>query len=236
MKNEKEQFVQVYEGTNLNCSINNLKFDTNYGFRICSIYNDIISPWTNVYKIKTLDFDSIILKEQKRKKEFYEKILEWSGYKKMELIYRGSRDGMTTNKFHEKCDNKGPTITLYKNDKNIFGGFTPVSWTSNGGWNKSEECFIFTLVNIYNTGPTKFPFQNKDNYSIYGNTSNGPCFGGGFDIGVNYSDFLNNDSYVEFPYSYKDVLQKGNSIFTGDINNNNKKFKLKEIEVFKILK
>ena len=91
-------------------------------------------------------------------------------------------------------------------------------------------------MNIYNIEPTKFPFQNKDNYSIYGDTSNGPCFGGGHDIGVDKVDFLNNDSYVNFPYSYKDVLQKGNSIFTGDINKNNKKFKLKEIEVFKILK
>ena len=86
MKNKKEQFNKVYEGTNLNCLVNNLKYDTNYEFRICSIYNDIISPWTNIYKIKTLDFDSIILKEEKRKNEFIQKILEWSGYKKMELI------------------------------------------------------------------------------------------------------------------------------------------------------
>ena len=62
----------------------------------------------------------------------------------------------------------------------------------------------------------------------------GVIFGGGFDIGVNYSDFLNNYSYSSFPYSYQDTYGKGYSIFSGDINNN--KFKLKEVEVFKIFK
>ena len=43
-----------------------------------------------------------------------------SGYERMELIYRGSRDGTTSNIFHNKCDNKGPTIILFKNEKGIF--------------------------------------------------------------------------------------------------------------------
>ena len=34
----------------------------------------------------------------------------------MKLLYRGTKDGTTSLKFHEKCDNKGPTICLYKND------------------------------------------------------------------------------------------------------------------------
>ena len=234
MKNEEEYFLQVYEGSNLYFSIDNLKFDSNYEFRFCSFYNDIISSWTNIYKIKTLDFDSVILKEEKRKNDFYKKMLEWSGCKKMELLYRGSRDGMTIKKFHEKCDNKGPTITLYKNDKNIFGGYTPISWTSNNEWNKSQECFIFTLVNIYNIEPTKFQFSNKDRYSILCQYDHGPTFGNG-DIYLNKDNFLNQESYTSFPNSYEDVLKKGKSIFTGDINNN-KYFKLKEIEVFIILK
>ena len=43
----------------------------------------------------------------------------------MELLYRGTKDGSTANIFHNKCDNKGPTLCLYQNDKgNVFGGFT----------------------------------------------------------------------------------------------------------------
>ena len=42
----------------------------------------------------------------------------------MELLYRGTRDGMNSKNFHEKCDEKGPTITLFRNDKgNLFGGY-----------------------------------------------------------------------------------------------------------------
>ena len=48
----------------------------------------------------------------------------------MELLFRGTRDGMNSRNFHEKYDNKGPTITLLRNDKgNIMGGFSPISWT-----------------------------------------------------------------------------------------------------------
>ena len=52
----------------------------------------------------------------------------------MKLIYRGTRDGMTSNDFHDKCDNKGKTICLFLNDKdNIFGGYSSIVWTNNEG-------------------------------------------------------------------------------------------------------
>ena len=38
----------------------------------------------------------------------------------MELIYRGSRDGTTSNIFHNKCDNKGPKLIYLKMIKEIF--------------------------------------------------------------------------------------------------------------------
>ena len=89
-------------------------------------------------------------------------------------------------------------------------------------------------MNIYKSEPIKFPFKNEDQYSVYHGGGDGPYFGSGADIGVNYSDFLNNYSYSSFPSSYQDTYGKGYSIFSGDINN--KKFKLKEVEVFKIFK
>ena len=50
-----------------------------------------------------------------------------SGYERMELIYRGSSDGTTSKIFHNKCDNIGTTIILYKNDKgNIYLGYCPI--------------------------------------------------------------------------------------------------------------
>ena len=151
----------------------------------------------------------------------------------MELIYRGTRDGMEPKNFHDKCDNKGPTITLYQNEKCIFGGYNPNAWASNNQWLSSSDCFIFSLVNTYNIEPTKFAKNNKDNYAVYHGETYGPNFGGGWDIGNSSGTSLNN-SLSSFPYSYEDILGKGKSIFTGD--ENNQKLQLKEIEVFNLSK
>ena len=107
----------------------------------------------------------------------------------MELLYRGTRDGMSGSAFHNS--------------------------------------FIFTLTNMYNIPPTKFPNSNT-NDSIYDNSSYGPTFGSS-DICIKFSS-----NYARFNYCYKDVLGKGYSIFKGD--NDNYNFNLKEIEVFKLIK
>ena len=173
IRKENEKFNKIYEGNNKNCILNNLSINTNYEFRICSFYNDSYGKWSEIKKVKTNDIDSNILKESKREDEFIPKILEWSGYKRMELIYRGSRDGTTSNIFHNKCDNKGPTIILFKNEKgNIYGGYCPISWNSNGGWKSVPEAFIFTLTNIYNIEPTKFN-RGNDQYGILFNSNCG---------------------------------------------------------------
>jgi len=229
IRKENDKFILIYEGNNNNYIINDLDDNTNYEIRLCSFYNNIISEWTQIYKIKTSY--SVILNKNEKKKEYINKILEWSGNKSMELLYRGTRDGMTANDFHNKCDNKGKTICLFLNDKdNIFGGYSSIPWTNNEGDKTANDCFLFTLSNIYNTKPTKFPYvkgRSVGHYSDYG-----PIFGNGSDIYLytqytkGYSDGSN------FPYSYQDTLGKGKSIFTGD--NNKEYLELKEVEVFKI--
>ena len=119
----------------------------------------------------------------------------------------------------------------FKNDKgNIFGGYASIDWTSSNSWKSASDSFIFTLTNIHETEPTKFPNSNSS-YSIDDEYNYGPRFGGGCDISI-----YKNGSYSNFPHSYQDILGKGKSIFTGDLNNNNQNFNLKEIEVFKIFK
>ena len=239
IRKEKDKFLKVYEGNETNYQIENLIKNTEYEFRICSIYGDIIGTWTKNIKFKTLDInfkcDSKILLESKRENEFLKKIYEWTGYKKMDLIYRGSRDGSLSKNFHEKCDYKGPTITLYKNDKGyIFGGYASIPWTSDGNYHKAPDCFIFTLTNIHNTDPTKFPTTNNDQ-GTYHVSEYGPTFGEACDIYIS-SDYINSNCSSDYPCRYKDILGKGKSIFTGDFNNNNSKFRLKEIEVFLLFK
>jgi len=45
------------------------------------------------------------------------------------LLYRASRDGDSSAKFHKFCDEKGPTIVFVKNKNNFrYGGFTSIPW------------------------------------------------------------------------------------------------------------
>ena len=236
-KEEKNEiFKPVYEGNDKNCLIQNLIKGTNYEVRICSFYNNLISSFSQIKKVKKNDSISKILNESYREEEFLEKIYEWCGYKNMELLYRGSRDGTTSSKFHEKCDHQGPTICLYQNEKGyIFGGFTSISWTSDGNTQRTPNCFIFTLTNIYGTEPTKFSQRENNNRSVNHHPQRSACFGNYNDIQV-YQDYKNSDSVSTFPCDFTDTLNRGKSIFTGDLNNSNNKFRIKELEVFKLFK
>ena len=236
MKTEKgkDDFVEIYEGFDNNYLIQNLMENTNYEFRICCSYNGLVGKWSETKNIKTFSLDSNILNESKRKNEFLEKIYEWIGNRKMELLYRGTRDGMTCEDFHNKCDSKGETISIIKSDKGyIFGGFASISWGNSGRWQSAPDSFLFTLTNIYNIEPTKFPSQKKDKKEIDYNSDFGIAFGEAHDLSL-YSDFIKRGGFSGFPRSYQDTLGKGKSIFTSD--NNSNLYKIKEIEVFKLMK
>lgn len=232
-KNKNELFKVVYEGKESNCSIYNLEPETTYEIKINIIIENIIIDESILKKISTKAIDSLILKETHKEKEFLKKIFEFINIKNIELIYRGTRDGMNSNSFHNKCDNKGPTLCLYKNDKgHIFGAYAAISWTNKGEWKSAPQSFLFTLTNIYNIAPTKMTHNLKDTiYSVYHNADFGPSFGSGRDISIP-NDFVMNESYANFPYTYNDATEKGPSIFSSDLKSN--RFKLTEIEVYKI--
>ena len=232
-KENGEQFKKIYEDNNTDCLVNNLEKNIIYEIRICSIYKGVRSNWSEVKKIRTGNINSLILNESERGNVFLEKLTEWTGYKKMELLYRGTRDGSGSNVFHNKCDNQGPTICLFKNEKgNIFGGYASISWTSNSSNYSANGSFLFTLTNIHETAPTKFPISQNFSWAVYHHSSYGPTFGGNVDLYISDNYLNNNSSYCNFGYSYPDILGKGNSVFSGDINTKN--FKLKELEVFKL--
>jgi len=163
IRKENEKFKEVCESKDLNCNIYKLNPDTNYEIRVCTIYNNINSKWSEIKKVNT-NFFSIILNKTKRCDEFLNKIYEWTGGKNMELLYRGTRDGMSADSFHNKCDNKGPTISLFKHEKGyIFGGYSSTDWQSSYGYKSAPDSFLFTLTNIYKLAPTKFPNSDSNN-------------------------------------------------------------------------
>jgi hypothetical protein len=73
------------------------------------------------------------------------------------LIFRGSRDGFTPERFHEICDNKSRTVTVMKVKYNneILGGYNPIKWESrkcekyDSEYSRTKDSFIF-------------PFNKKD--------------------------------------------------------------------------
>ena len=68
-----------------------------------------------------------------------------SGESNFVLIYRASRDGWHSSKFHALCDEKGPTVTVVKNGNNIFGGYTEMSWDDGKHLIKGMQCWFNTL-------------------------------------------------------------------------------------------
>ena len=68
------------------------------------------------------------------------------------LCWRASRHGWDSNKFHSLCDEKGPTITIVKVEKYIFGGYTSLSWSEYSSLFcvfKSVLIVTYTELNIF---------------------------------------------------------------------------------------
>ena len=67
----------------------------------------------------------------------------------MRLLYRMTRDGPMAIDFHSRCDNKGPTVTIFKSSTGRrMGGYTGVSWQSSGFWNEDSSAFLISFDNL----------------------------------------------------------------------------------------
>ena len=106
-----------------------------------------VEKLSNPNKGKKLFNDSLILITETYK----EKMLNFIGEKieSTVLLYRGTRDGDLAKNFHNRCDNKAPTIVLCKDKTGqIFGGFTKAEWDSKGTHPKyDKDAFIFSITN-----------------------------------------------------------------------------------------
>ena len=139
------------------------------------------------------------------------------------LLYRATRDGDSAKNFHEKCDNKGPTLTLCRGrDGIIFGGYTEAEWDSKERHPKYDKnAFIFSVT--YNK---KFVSKNYEN-SIECNPDYGPVFG--FEGDLYISDkFLSkgNINILAFDKTYHDKKH--------EILNGKEDLTLDELEVYLI--
>ena len=159
------------------------------------------------------------------------KLCEFSIENTWRLIYRGSQHGYKAKDFHGKCDGKSSTLTILKAKASgfIFGGYTEAAWSSEDGFRKDANTFIFSLTNGENA-PMKIKTIDA-NYSIWSNDEYGPGFGSG-DISIedeadtsmkNYADLGGTYKHPKYLYQTKEAEK----FLAGSFN-----FQLAEIEVY----
>ena len=96
--------------------------------------------------------------------------------KSLQLLYRGSRDGWKYRDFHDRCDNKGATLTLFKTDDGrVCGGYTSVSWESPKSWEFKADpsAFVFSVDHqrVFNIN------NDQTHQAICCDSIRGPSFG-----------------------------------------------------------
>lgn len=116
-------------------------------------------------------------------KLYRDQLVTWIGKTcNFKLLYKISRDGCSPQTFHQQCDGKGATVTVFYNtNKTIYGGYLSQSWNSSGDYINDSNAFLFRLQYNGSSDPLKFPISNAT-YAGYGDGGYGPTFGSGHDI------------------------------------------------------
>ena len=122
--------------------------------------------------------------------------------KEKKKIYQATIDGGDPINFHKKCDNIPNTLVLIKSEGyRRFGGFTPIPWKSDGDWSRDpqKKTFVFSLDN------KKVYYLNNFDKAVYHEKICGPCFGFGYDIGIEGNPIIDSALYTcqSMSYDYK---------------------------------
>ncbi|XP_073230058.1 MTOR-associated protein MEAK7-like [Porites lutea] len=129
-----------------------------------------------------------------------------SVYFRWRRCWRSSVDGWAASTFHSRCDGKGPSVTIIRVGRYIFGGYASVSWASGDRYQNDSKAFLFSLVNKPGWAPVKLPQTGKRSLSrvrsLYFYSLYGPTFGGGYDIRLSNYASSNTNSYSNLGYTY----------------------------------
>jgi hypothetical protein len=152
---------------------------------------------SDVFFLQVLDDSSVLLRVSGDiRRDFITKLTtEWLPDKRFELLYRGSRDGMTAAVFHDACDDKGPTLVLVAGQSEgqpvcVFGGYAGKSWERgpDGRYDKAKridarDSFLFTVLNLFGDGIVKMAVNVESEYAdsaMVCHAGRGPWFYYGF--------------------------------------------------------
>jgi hypothetical protein len=172
----------------------------------------------------------------------------WLPDKRLELLYRGSRDGMTPAAFHDACDEKSPTLVLITGQSEgqlvyVFGGYAGKSWERGPEWGweakviDARDSFLFTVLNPFGDGIVKMAVNEGSGYAdvaLLCHAGWGPEFGHGFVVwSSSWSPTAVFDEWsccgLESDGTFGDPLGRARNTFTGAGN-----FRLLETEVWSV--
>jgi len=188
----------------------------------------------NQIKVVNMALDGIIMEAEKNinmnvntfdtKIDFpKDLVVAWLNNRKFksELLYRKTRDGSSPYDFHNKCDNKGATITFIETTKGYkFGGYTELQWDQSETYKTDQSTFLFSFNHMQ-----KYTARNnKESMRCF--PGDGPSFGG-LVPEIYLTGTLNKGHSFEFPE---------NTFFTERKLTDGEEFwDVKELEVHKII-
>ena len=133
-------------------------------------------------------------------------LYEWSGNQKMrlELIYRGPRDGTSVLDVNKRRAGKSPTFTFIKSEHGlVFGLFTSIPWAVPapgiyGAYSGDNTAYIFSL-----SKKTKHPqFSRKENALRHYNADFVLVAGNSGDISIKEHFDLRSNNETNFGSGY----------------------------------
>ncbi|XP_006808417.1 interferon-induced protein 44-like [Neolamprologus brichardi] len=117
---------------------------------------------------------------------------------KLKLLYKASIHGFTGAAFHQRCDNRSPTVSVgYNNSGFVFGGYTEQPFSQSGQYVNDDQAFLFTFDG---ENLIKYPVTNST-YAVRMMANSGPYFGETLVL-VNGSQavtYSNPGNYYNFP-------------------------------------
>jgi len=126
---------------------------------------------------------------------FLNKQLKSVSRKLGDILYRASVDGDSYTAFHNRCDNKGPTVVIVETEYgNVFGGYTYTSWSSSSGaYAASTGSFLFRLRPSMKRYDIK---SGREAYAIYRRNIYPPIFGAGHELYIASGGRSSTSSYT----------------------------------------
>ena len=133
--------------------------------------------------------------------------------KKFHLLFRASENEYSAQKFHEKCDDQGATLTIIESNwGNLFGGYSSKSWKSDKGYIEDKDSFLFLIKSDNQSVANKLPMTLSCIHSgsaIWNDEKEGPCFGG-HDICIQDKciNAISNDYQINYcrPHRYENPV------------------------------